>query len=295
MDKKYLTPSEISESFIEIGKTKANLAYYKVLTLSILAGAFIAFAAQGSNTAIHGITNIGLQKTLAGVLFATGLMLVVIAGAELFTGNTLIVISCLQGKTPWRKMFENWALVYGGNFVGSMIIVFLISLSGQLNYSNGLLGAFTLKVASGKVGLTFLQAFCLGILCNWLVCLAVWMSTAAKDIVSKIFAIFFPILLFITSGFEHSVANMYYIPAGILAKSNPVYVQQAIEQYGVSAANIENLNWINMVFNNLVPVTLGNIVGGAFFVGIFYSIGYLFNRSRKGTTSDTIVNTMTSK
>lgn len=285
MEKGYLTPMEISKEYVEIGMTKARSPILRVLILSILAGAFIAFAAEGSNTAIHGISDIGLQKTLAGVLFATGLMMVVIAGAELFTGNTLIIISCVSGKTTWNEMLKNWSLVYGGNFIGSMIIVILISQSGQLNFSNGLLGAFTLKVAAGKTALTFIQAFSLGILCNWLVCLAVWMASGAKDIVGKVFAIFFPILLFITSGFEHSVANMYYIPAGILAKANPQYVKLAMEQYGVSAAKIDHLNWLSFVTDNLIPVTLGNIVGGAIFVGVFYWVGYQYEMKRQNTYS----------
>ena len=295
IDKGYFAPNEISNGYIEIGLNKARSPMYRVLILSILAGAFIAFAAQGSNAAIHGISDIGLQKTLAGVLFATGLMMVVIAGAELFTGNSLIIISCVSGKTAWSEMFKNWSLVYAGNFIGSMIIVFLISQSGQLNFSNGLLGAFTLKVASGKVALTFTQAFCLGILCNWLVCLAVWMASGAKDIVGKLFAIFFPILLFITSGFEHSVANMYYIPAGILAKANPLYVQLAMEKYGVSAAKVDNLNWLSFITNNLIPVTLGNIVGGAFFVGFFYWMSYQYRTNQKDIRPFRKKNTISAK
>ena len=283
MEKGYLTPAEIAIGYQDIGVNKAKNPIFRVLILSILAGAFIAFAAQGSNTAIHAISNLGLQKTLAGVLFATGLIMVTIAGAELFTGNTLIILSCLSGKTPWSAMIKNWSLVYAGNFIGSIIIVILISQSGQLNFSNGLLGAFSLKVAAGKVSLTFMQAFSLGILCNWLVCLAVWMAAAAKDIVGKVFAIFFPILLFVSSGFEHSIANMYYIPMGILAKANPQYVQLAMENFGVNPAQLDNLNWLSFVTNNLIPVTLGNIVGGAFFVGALYWFSYEYKQKQSNT------------
>ena len=275
MDKLYLTPAEITESFIASGCRKANLPIFKQFLLGLIAGAFIAFASEGSNTAIHTIASVGVGKALAGALFATGLMMVVITGGELFTGNTLIVVSCLQGESRWIKMLKNWFFVYLGNFVGSMLIVYLIIISGQFNFSNGLLGGFSIKVATYKTGLTFANAFSMGILCNWLVCLAVWMSYGAKDMSGKLLAIFFPIWLFITSGFEHSVANMFYIPAGILAKSNPQWVQQAVS-LGVTPEKLEHLNWGTFLVNNLLPVTLGNIVGGSFFVGAIYWMSFLY-------------------
>lgn len=275
MDKLYLTPAEITESYIATGCKKADLPIFKQFLLGLIAGAFIAFAAEGSNTAIHTIASVGVGKALAGALFATGLMMVVITGGELFTGNTLIVVSCLQGEAKWIKMLRNWFFVYFGNFAGSMLIVFLILVSGQFNFSDGLLGGFTIKLAAYKTGLTFLNAFSMGILCNWLVCMAVWMSYGAKDISGKLFAIFFPIWLFITSGFEHSVANMFYIPAGILAKSNPQWVQQAMT-FGITPEKLEHLNWGTFFINNLFPVTLGNIVGGSLFVGTIYWVSFLY-------------------
>lgn len=278
MDKKenlFFDPAEITHNYIETGRKKASYPAYKTLVLSILAGAFIAFAAQGSNVAIHTIASVGIGKALAGALFATGLMMVVITGAELFTGNTLIVVSCMEKKTSWLTMLKNWGLVYAGNFIGSMLLVFLILNSGQLDFSGGLLGGFTIKIAAYKTGLTFSKAFFMGILCNWLVCMAVWMASAAKDISGKLLAIFFPIWLFITSGFEHSVANMFYIPAGIIAKANPDWVSQAIS-LGVSSESIAHLGWGSFIFNNAIPVTLGNIVGGSLFVGLMYWIGYLY-------------------
>lgn len=282
MEKLHLNPPEITERFVEIGCKKASLPIYKLLLLSILAGAFIAFAAEGSNTAIHTIESVGIGKALAGALFATGLMMVVITGGELFTGNALIVVSCLQGESRWLKLIKNWSFVYVGNFIGSMIIVLCIIWSGQFNFSGGLLGGFSIKVAVYKISLTFGNAFFMGILCNWLVCMAVWMAFATKDITGKLLAIFFPIWLFITSGFEHSIANMYYIPAGILAKANPAWVQAAIS-LGVTPEKLNQLNWGSFITKNLLPVTLGNIVGGSLFVGIIYWVSFLYKPTPKTT------------
>jgi formate/nitrite transporter len=247
--------------------------------LGILAGAFIAVASEGSNAAIHTVESAGLGKALAGALFATGLMLVLAAGGELFTGNCLMVIACVENKISPLSMLRGWICVYAGNFIGSVMLAYLILRSGQLEYSGGLLGGFTLKLAVYKVGLTFTKAFFMGILCNWLVCLAVWMAAAAGDIAGKLLAVFFPIWLFITSGFEHSVANMYYIPAGIMAKTVPLYVDQALK-LGAAPEDIALLNWESFCFHNLIPVTLGNIVGGGLFVGLVYWFVYLRKETR---------------
>lgn len=277
MEKGFLSPQEITESYSEIGIKKVNSSFLKLFILGILAGAFIAFASEGSNTAIHTIESVGIGKALAGALFSTGLMLVLVAGGELFTGNCLIVISCIEKKASWTGMLRNWLIVYAGNFVGSLLLAWFILQSGQLGFSAGMLGGFTIKTAAYKTGLSFTNAFYMGILCNWLVCLAVWMSLGAKDIAGKLLAIFFPIWLFITSGFEHSVANMYYISAGIMAKANPEWVAQAI-QLGASQEKINGLGWESFLINNLVPVTLGNIVGGSIFVGIAYWLSYLYKK-----------------
>lgn len=171
MERSVLSPLENAESFVEIGSARTDLTILKELVLSILGGAFIAFAAQGSNVAIHTIDSVGLSKTLPGALFATGLMMVVISGAELFTGNSLIVISCLRRKSKWVAMFRKWLFVYLGNFLGSILIAYFILLSGQLGFSEGLLGGYTIKMAAYKTGLSFENAFFMGILCNWLVCI----------------------------------------------------------------------------------------------------------------------------
>lgn len=280
MEKAFLSPAEIASDFIEIGAKKTKAKAHNLIILGILAGAFIAFASQGSNYAIHTIESIGLAKTLAGALFSTGLMLVIVAGGELFTGNALIVVSCLSGRAKWSGLLRNWFYVYIGNFIGSLIIAFFIYKSGQLNATNGALGGFTIKLAAYKTGLSFENAFYLGVLCNWLVCLAVWMAAGAKDITGKLLAIFFPIWLFITSGFEHSVANMYYIPVGLMAKSNPVWVEAALKM-GATPEKLDALNISTFLTKNLIPVTLGNIVGGVLFVGASYWMSYLYKEKNK--------------
>ena len=279
----YLTPAEIAETTIQIGIKKTKNSSLNLFLLGILAGVFIAFASEGSNMAAFNLfakaETYGLGKALAGAIFGTGLMLVVIAGGELFTGNTLIFTGVLDKRISLKGMLRNWFFVYLGNFVGSVFIAYMMNESGLFSSGANVLGAVTIKIATYKVGLTFSQAFYLGIMCNWLVCLAVWMAYGAKDMSGKIWAIFFPIWLFITSGFEHSVANMYYIPAGIFAKANPVWAKAALE-LGVSVEKLNHLTWNTFLINNLLPVTLGNIVGGALFVGGIYWFIYI----RKTTT-----------
>ena len=277
MEKAYLTPKEIVTATIETGIKKVKIKPLNQFILGILAGAFIAFASEGSNMAAFNLfakpETYGLGKALAGVVFATGLMLVIIAGGELFTGNTLITIGVLEKKIKLKDMLSNWFFVYLGNFVGALFIAYMMNMSGLFNSGDNMLGGITLKIAAYKTHLTFSQAFYLGIMCNWLVCIAVWMSYGAKDIIGKCFAIFFPISLFITSGFEHSIANMYYIPAGILAKSNASWVEAS----GLTAEKLANLNWNTFITKNLVPVTIGNIVGGVILVAGVYWFTYYKN------------------
>lgn len=275
--KNYLTPPEITEATVQAGVKKANTPGLALLILGFLAGAFIAFAAEGSNMAAFNLfaepTTYGLGKAVAGSIFGTGLMLVLIAGGELFTGNTMMVAALFEKKIGLGKLLKNWTIVYIGNFIGSVFIAYMMVQSGLFGSGDSVLGAMTIKIAAYKTGLSFSSAFFLGIMCNWLVCLAVWMSYGAQDITGKIFAVFFPIWLFITSGFEHSVANMYYVPAGILAKSNEKWVAAAME-HGVTAEKLAHLNWSSFAINNLVPVTLGNIVGGAILVAGTYWFTY---------------------
>ena len=264
------TPAQILEYTSEVALNKALRGKLGQLILAFFAGVFIAFAAEGSNMAAFNLfTNpdtYGLGKVLAGAVFGTGLMLVLIAGGELFTGNTLIIVGVLDRKVKVSQMLSNWLVVYIGNFIGSLFIAYMMSGSGLFNSGNSVLGGQTIKIAAYKTALPFQSAFFMGIMCNWLVCLAVWVSFAAKDVTGKMFACFFVIGLFVTSGFEHSVANMYYIPAGILSKANPSWVEAA----NISSEQLANLNWFSFVVKNLIPVTLGNIIGGAVMVGSLY-------------------------
>ncbi|MBQ3586763.1 MAG: formate/nitrite transporter family protein, partial [Synergistaceae bacterium] len=226
------------------------------------------------NLVTHTMTDTASAKFTAGLIFPAGLIMVIMAGAELFTGNCLMIISLAERKITLSKLLSSWLVVYLGNLLGSVIVACLVSVSGQWNMTAGLLGGLTLKTAAAKISIGFTEAVTLGILCNWLVCLAVWMSFGAKDGISKAVCIFFPIWVFVASGFEHSIANMYYIPAGIMAKCSPSYVSKALET-GASQSGIDALNWCSMFTRNLLPVTLGNIIGGAVFVGLAYWFTYL--------------------
>ncbi len=284
-EKNHLIPAEIAQYTIETGVKKTRQSLLNMFILAILAGAFIAFAAEGSNMAAYNLfakpETYGLGKVLAGAIFGTGLMLVLIAGGELFTGNTMIIAAVMEKKVTISSMLINWVVVYAGNFAGAVFIAYMMNMSGLFSSSGGLLGGITIKIASYKVGLSFMEAFYLGIMCNWLVCLAVWMSYGAKDMAGKLLAVFFPIWLFITSGFEHSVANMYYIPAGIMAKGTKIFADSA-GALGITAEKLQHLNWGTFAVNNLVPVTLGNIVGGGIFVAAVYWFIYIRKKGAAG-------------
>ena len=267
MSNNFNNPPEVLEANIEACKVKAELPLLKMILLGILAGMFIAIGAQASSLASHDISNVGLARTLTGAIFPVGLMMIVLVGGELFTGNTMILNAVLQKHITWTQYARNLAVVFLSNLAGAGIIALLVSLSGQWNYTSGALGAYTIKIAFTKANLDFSTAFFSSILCNIIVCAAVLMAISAKDVAGKILAIFFPIFAFALSGFEHCVANMYYIPAGLLAKLNPVYVQKAEEIYGITGDQLQSLSLSGMA-HNLVPVTIGNILGGSIFIGV---------------------------
>lgn len=253
--------------------SNASLNKTKKSTLSIFvkacfAGMFIGMGAAGSNVAAHNIGNVGVARLIAGTVFPVGLMMVILLGAELFTGDCLAAIAVADKKISVIDFIKLLLVVYLGNFVGGVLFSALIACSNQLNYSSGLLGAYTINVAINKVNLNFGVALVSGILCNILVSAAVLMANCSKDVTGKLFVCFFVIMLFVTSGFEHCVANMYYITAGLLAKMNPAYVAVAIEKYGLTQDKIDSLNIISYLCKNLLPVTIGNIIGGSFFVGV---------------------------
>lgn len=238
-----------------------------MILLGIMAGAFIALGGATSSTAAHAVTNVGLSRFVAGAIFPVGLMLITFIGGELFTGNCLTSMGAMDHRFSWGKVARDLCIIWLANLVGALIIVFLTYYSGNLDYSAGLLGAYSIKVALGKATITPLKGIASGILCNILVCAAILMGAAAKDISGKVWAIFFPIMAFVVGGFEHCVANMFYIPMGMLAATNDAYVAKAAEAYGITADQIANLS-IAGFFTNQIPVTIGNILGGMIFVGL---------------------------
>ena len=269
MENNFNSPDQVILGNIKTGVVKAERPILQMILLGIMAGAFIALGGATSNVAVHGIKDVGLSRALAGAIFPVGLMLIVFVGGELFTGNCLISMAVLDKKTSIGKMIRNLVIVYFSNLLGALIIDFLIFFSGELNYSGGGLGAYTIKVALAKINISPVAGVTSGILCNMLVCLAILAAGAAKDIAGKVWAIFFPMWAFVIGGFEHCVANMFYIPAGMLAASNPDYVAKAEELYGITAEQCAGLTVAGSL-NNFIPVTIGNIIGGAVFIGLMY-------------------------
>lgn len=265
------SPADMIEKAETVGINKANLGFFTMVVLSVLAGLFIGFGAVASSIMASGASGVlpyGLTKILSGLVFCVGLILVVISGAELFTGNLLMVIALIRQKISWISLLRNWIIVYLGNFAGSMILAILIFFSGEYLFSDGALGKVMLSTGLLKVSYPFLRAFILGVLCNTLVCLAVWMTYSAQSITDKILAILFPITTFIAAGFEHSVANMYIIPVSLLIKYwDPAFTAKI-------SLDLGSLTWKSFLLNNLLPVTLGNILGGSLFVGIAYAVAY---------------------
>ena len=245
-----LTPAQILDKTITIGKQKANLKWWQMLLLGIFAGMFIALAATGAT-----FGNIYGGKIAGACIFTAGLAMVVIAGSELFTGNNLMLAALFDRQISLTKLLKNWSLVFLGNFLGALFIAALVTLSGIFNYSSDAV----VTTAVTKTSLPFFEAMLRGILCNFLVCIAVWMSFSANTVTGKIAAVFFPVMLFVLSGFEHSVANMFYIPAGML--------QGAFS--GIAAPSIQAF-----LLHNLLPVTLGNLIGGAIIVAGGYYLIY---------------------
>lgn len=273
MNKRYNTPGEVIEANMTGAVAKAGLPLGRMILLGILAGAFIALGAATSNTAVHAVSNVGLARTIAGCIFPVGLMMIVFVGGELFTGNCLIFMAVLDKRVRIKSFLRNLAVVYFSNLLGALVIAVLVTFSGNLDYSGGLLGAYTIKVMMGKLSLSPVQAVTSGILCNILVCAAILMAAAAKDIAGKVWAIFFPILAFVIGGFEHCVANMFYIPAGLMAAQNPAYTELAESTYGISAEAVGSVNILSLL-GSFVPVTIGNILGGALCVGTLCYIIY---------------------
>lgn len=267
----YLTPAQLAARLVDWGAEKRRLPGVRLFVLGVLAGVYIGFASHLATVVGTGdFAWIGLQKFFVGAVFSVGLMLVVIPGSELWTGNTMMTAAWLEKRLTLTAVLRNWCWVYLGNLVGAVFLAWLIA--SQTGLLDGAFGGTALQIASNKVSEEFATTshhgayFFRAIACNWLVCLAVLLAMAAKDIGGKILGIFFPIMAFVAAGFEHVVANMYFIPAGIFAKTLPL----AREASGLDTALLAQLNWWTLWQNNLLVVTFGNLIGGGFFVAAVY-------------------------
>ena len=288
-----LLPPAMAVKAEEIGVRKAHMANVTMFALAVLAGAFIAlgaifattvgagsFITTGADTTASTTWPTGFVRIMMGFVFSLGLILVVVGGAELFTGNNLIVMAWANRKVGTGLLLKNWGIVYLGNFVGALATAIIMFLSQQYTFSNGAIGLFALSLANTKAGLQFVPAVMLGIMCNALVCLAVWLTYSARTTTDKVMAIVFPITAFVAAGFEHSVANMYYLPFAMLVKNfAPATFWETIHK---TPADYTNLTLYNFLVGNLLPVTIGNIIGGAVMVGVVYWFIYLRKRAPAG-------------
>ncbi len=256
------------QQFTGVCVNKVKETHINTFVLAIFAGMFIAFGASSSNLAIFGIENAGLAKLTAGVIFPVGLMMIVAVAGELFTGDCMLVFGNFDKKYSIRQTVEKLIIVYFGNFVGAVMTVALLYAAGQYDFAGSAVGAYTIKVAAGKLQMSFGRCVASGILCNILVCAAVLMAARISDVSGKLWACFFPIMVFVIGGFEHCVANMYYLSAGFAAAHNAAYVQKASELYRISAEAAGMINISNIIVNNLIPVTIGNILGGMLFISL---------------------------
>jgi len=267
-----LPPAEVARKAELVGVTKADMETFNVFVLSVLAGAFIAMGAIFATTVAAGGSELpyGVVRLLAGLTFSLGLILVVVAGAELFTGNNLIVMGWASRRVSTVLLLENWTIVWVGNFVGAVGTAFIVYVSGQYTFGGGAVGQTALAIAEAKTSLGFVEAIALGMLCNALVCLAIWLTYGAHTTTDKILAIIPPIAAFVAAGFEHSVANMYFISIGLLIERDEGFVESL-----QPPPDLSNLNWASFFLDNLLPVTVGNIIGGAVMVGAVYWLVYL--------------------
>jgi formate transporter FocA len=268
-------PAEMAAKAEQVGVKKSGQDFFSLLVLGILAGAFIGLGAVFSTTVTAGIGDklpYGITRLISGFSFCLGLILVVVGGAELFTGNALIIMAWASRQVSTGALLRNWGIVYLGNFIGALVTAGLTVWSGQYANGAGAVGALALATANAKVHLGFMQAVVLGILCNGLVCMAVWLTYSARSTADRILAVIFPVTAFVAAGYEHSVANMYFIPVGILIKAfAPASFWTAIAKTPVDFAQ---LTWGSFLINNLLPVTIGNIIGGTLLVGAMYWLAY---------------------
>jgi formate/nitrite transporter len=283
-----ILPPGMAAKAEDLGVKKANLKAANMFMLAVLAGAFIGIGAIFATTVAAGGMSVkdaagaaafstgfpyGVTRLLVGLVFTVGLILVVVGGAELFTGNTLITMAYASKKVTLGQLLRNWGIVYVGNLVGAVLTAYIVFLGKQYSFSNGAVGMAALSIGESKTALTFVQAVALGIMCNALVCMAVWMCYSARTTTDKILAIIPPISCFVAAGFEHSIANMYFIPLALFVKNSGD--AKFFENIGKTAADFPHLTWGNFFLANLLPVTIGNIIGGAIMVGMVYWFVYI--------------------
>ena len=277
-----LLPGEMASKAQEIGIKKANLDFLSTFALAVLAGAFIALGCifyTISQTTGGVAIPWGVSRIIGGLAFSLGLILVIVGGAELFTGNNLIIMAWASRKLSTWRVARNWGIVFVGNLCGAVATTLVVFWSQHYQMDNGGVGATALNIGITKVDLGFGQAIILGILCNAMVCMAVWLTYSARTVMGRIMAIIFPITGFVAAGFEHCVANMYFVPYAILVKVGaPDSFWQSI---GTTAASYDHLTWGSFFVNNLIPVTIGNLIGGVFFVALVYWVIYLRSRQTK--------------
>jgi formate transporter len=277
-----LLPPEMALQAEEIGVKKANMNATNLFALAVLAGAFIAIGGMFATTLTAGAAGMpyGVGRLLAGLAFSTGLIMVVVGGAELFTGNNLIVMAFASGKVSLGALLRNWVIVYTGNFAGAVLTAVVVFIGRQHTYGHGAIGLNILEIGEAKTHLGFLQAVALGALCNALVCMAVWMCFGARTVSGKILAIIAPITAFVAASQEHSVANMYFIPLALLVKN--FGDAQFFASISKTAADFPHLGLIEFAWDNLVPVTIGNIIGGAGMIGSMY--WFIYRRGVRGAS-----------
>jgi formate transporter len=268
-----LLPADMAAKAEQVGVLKANLPLRRLVPLGVLAGAFIALGANFSTVVTSGSMDPGVSKLLGGLVFSLGLILVVVSGAELFTGNTLIVIAVAGRRVTIRALLRNWLVVYLANFVGATATALLVFASGRMSVGDGAAGQRALRIAEGKGAVAFGEAIISAVLANSLVCLAVWMTMSARTLMDKVIVIVPPVTAFVAAGYEHSVANMYFFPAAIFQKSwAPDRFWTATES---TSGQFTHVDWQHFLVSNLLPVTIGNIIGGAILVGLVYWFVYL--------------------
>jgi len=278
----YRTPAEIAKKMIEVGKAKAKLGIAPMLLLAVMAGLFIGLSAAGASTAMSTVGSPSMARFASAAVFPCGLVMILVAGAELFTGNCLMTVPLLQKEIGIGGMLRNWLFVYIGNFIGSLLAAVIVVYGSQLEVLGESLVITTVKIAVNKLNYGFGEAVLMGIGCNVLVCIAVWIAFAADRPVAKIVGLYLPVMMFVLAGFEHCVANMYYIPAGLLAIADPAYAEIAVN----AGLDLSGLTWGGFLLKNLLPVTIGNILGGSVVVGMTYWFCYLRSAAQPQKVQD---------